>query len=745
MTGMRSVLSRRKPLAIAIGLGLALSTQAYAQDATQTTQRDEATTLDTVTVTAQRREQAAKDVPLTVAALPEQVLREAGVNSVFDLTAAVSGLAFGGAGNQTQPSIRGVSTALANGGAENASSLYVDGVFYAQPELLGSNLPDVERVEVLKGPQGTLFGRNSVAGAIRIFTRNPSFYPTGDFSAEYGWYTGGNGSRSSPHYVLKGFYSAPLVDDLLAFSISAAYDYTPGWMTEQVSGERYAPVERNNARFKLLLTPSENVSVLLNAYALRHDDRGVQAMTPLNGMVSSSLWPGSVVSTQPYHTSFDVGPNPEGRIVDYDKADVESSGLSVQVEWDTDAGSLTSITNRNEDETLGYTTYHQSRGSIECQLVFACVHTSRPGNRKSFSQELSFSSEQFGRYRFTAGLFYFDQKYRMDMSDNAGVFPGGFPSGWVRLNLESLAGYGELQIEATDRLTAIVGGRYTREKRSDHLLAPEVIDRAETFSSFLPRLSFLYALSPSTNLYFTYSEGYASGLTGINNAGAGYQPIDPEENRAYEVGLKYAARNATFDIAAFYYDYKNRQEQTYDGSAVTVKNTGPVRVYGVDMDTSFRISDDLSVRANLSWIPEAEYRDFPDAAGTSSVQTPFGYFEQIVFDATGYRLQRAPELTGNLTFAYDRRLGGARAVDASATVFYSSKAYHDIYHVIEQGSYATLSARAGYTFDSGLRLGIYGRNLTNEAHIFHAFGSAIGFTANYAKPREIGATVSYSF
>lgn len=747
-------------LAAAIGLGLALSLPANAQEASPPTdrpatdghdaepspeRRTDAVTLDGVTVTAQRRTQRIQDVPLTVSALSEQALQESGVVSIFDLPAAVSGLVWGGQGNHTQPSIRGVSASVSVGGAENSNSLYVDGVFYSQAQLLGANLPDVERVEVLKGPQGTLFGRNAVGGAIRIFTRSPTFVPTGDFSADFGYYTGGNGSRSAPHYTLRGFVSAPLVEDLLAFSVSAAYDYTDGWMTEEASGDRYGVVERSNARVKLLLTPNEDSSYLLNAYHLKHDDRGLQGMTPVDDMVGSAAYPGSIVSSRRYHTSFDVGPDRDGRIRDWDTADVESKGISLQAEWNLDAGTLTSITSHNEDTVLNYTTIHQSRGTVECLLFFACLHLNRPMGTEAFSQELNFSSAQLGRYRFTAGLFYFDQNHRMDMTGNDTVYPGGVPLSFVRLNLTSMAGYGELQVEATDRLTAILGGRYTREKRRDHLLSPDVIDRAEEFSSFIPRVSLLYKLSPTTNVYATYSVGEASGLSGVSNPGNGYLPVDPEENSAIEVGLKYATRAATFDVAAFYYDYKNKQEQGWTGTAVIHQNTGPVRIYGVDASGTFRIGEDFTLRGNLSWVPEAEYRDFPDAVGFTTERSAIGDFQQIVFDASGYRLQRAPELTGNLTLAYDRPLGGGAALDASATVFYSSKAYHDIYHVVEQGAYATLSARAGYTFGSGLRLGVYGRNLTNEAYIFHAFGSGNGFTANYSTPREVGVAVSYFF
>lgn len=750
-------------LAASIGATLAFPSLALAQEASaspdvqqaRSAQKKDksATTLDGVTVTAQRRVQLAKDVPVTVTAVSAQQLKESGVKSIFDLTSAVSGLSWGGAGNLTQPSIRGVSSTVSVGGAENANSLYVDGVFYALPHLFGSNLPDVERVEVLKGPQGTLFGRNSVGGAIRIFTRNPTNYTTGSFSVDYGGYTGDEGSRSSPHTVIKGFFSTPIVDDLLSFSISAAHDYTPGWMTDDRTGDRYAPVKRDNARVKLLFTPNDNLSVMLNAYYLKHDDRGLQAMTPIDGLVVATQYPGSVVATQPYHTGFDVTDN----VGDWDNADVKSKGVSAQVEWTTDAGVFTSTTNTNKDNVYNRTSIQQSYGSLACLQVFACLHLDRGYDYKAVSQEFNFSSRDFGNFNFTTGLFYYHSQQNGFQYVNGDVnpaLPQGLLSYIQQLNLTSTAIYGEVQYKATDKLTAIVGGRYTQEKRHDTQSAPTALDRREDFNSFLPRVSLEYKLTQATNAYATWSVGYQSGLTGISNTGSvpPYSPVQPEKNYAYEIGIKHATAKASFDVAAFYYDYKNKQEQvsvlqagTTATYAVFHVNTGPVRIYGLDMDATYMLNDDFTVRGNLSWVPEAEYLDFPNAVGISTTRTANGQFAQVFFDATGYRLMRSPKVTANLTLAYNHDLAHG-SVDASATATHSTKVYHDTYHVIEEPGYTTLSARVGYTFNnSHLRLGVYGRNLTNAVYIFHGFASAAGFTANYAAPRELGVSVNYDF
>lgn len=700
--------------------------------------------LEEVVVTAQRREQGLQDVPITVAALSSNQLEKSGVTNIFDLQNVVSGLTFGGVGNLTQPAIRGLSTGVSTNGSENPNAFYVDDVYYSQGNLLGANLPDVQRVEVLKGPQGTLFGRNSVGGAIRIFTKDPSFETKADITIESGLYTGDGDSKSSPHNAVRGFVSIPLVDDVMAISLSGGYDETDGFLTDEASGDQYGSIRRSNARTKLLIEPNDSVRAVLNAFYLDHNDEGLQSQTPVDGLVVSNFaaYPDAIVPTKPYHTAYDIGNG-----LEYNDALVESSGASANLQFTfADLGTLTSITAYHDTEVTNQTTLTHTQAP-SCIAAYACIDYFYFATNKAISQEFNFSSEQFGMFSYTAGLFYYDQDSTTDTAIQETVVPGGVPVKQTRFNIESYAAYGEVQIEPTDQLTFIVGARYTYEPHKDTIVVPDQIEREETFESLIPRLTAQYALSSEMNIYATYSVGEKSGLAGVDNGASNppYQPVDPEENHAFEVGMKYASSELTFNLASFYYDYKNKQEQGFNGTAVFVQNTGPVRIYGFDADASYLITPELTLRANASWVPEAEYRDFPDAAVYGTDRTATGTFVQFQFDATGQRLAKAPEFTGNLTLDYERQTGNG-IFDASTTYSYSSTVYHDIYHIIEQSPYSTLSAQAGYRFlHSGIRLGVYGRNLTNEDYIAHGFSSAQGFTAAYARPREIGLALNYSF
>lgn len=735
-------------LSVSLSAGLlALSGNLYAQS--NNSQKSEPAavrdtrTIEEVVVTAQRREQRLQDVPLTITAMSGDQLDKAGITNIFDLQNVVSGLTFGGVGNLSQPAIRGLSTGVSTNGSENPNALYVDDVYYSQGNLLGANLPDVGRIEVLKGPQGTLFGRNSVGGAIRIFTKDPTFEQTGDITVESGLYTGKGESQSSPHNAVRGFVSIPLTEDTLALSLSGGYDSTEGYLTDESDGDQYGTISRANARAKLLWQPTESIRAVFSAFYMKNNDEGLQSQTPIDGMVVSSAYPGSIVPDKPFHTAYDTGLG-----IEFNDASVKSSGGSANISFDIgDAGTLTSITAYHDTDVYNETSLPHSASDTMCLINFACIDYTYIAGNKAISQELNFSSEAIGKFSYTTGLFYYNQDSSTDTLIQATVVPGGVPAKSTRFNITSYAAYGEVQYDATDKLRFIVGGRYTYEPHEDSIVVPTQIDRDETFTSFVPRLTVQYDLTEEMNLYASYSVGQKSGLSGVDNGASNppYQEVEPEENDAYEVGLKYASPQLSFNLSGFYYDYKDKQEQGFTGTAVFVQNTGPVRIYGFDGDITYQLTDEFVFHASASWVPEAKYLDFPDAAVYGAGRESNGTFTQFQYDASGDRLIRAPEFTGNVSLTYELPTENG-LFDASANLSYSSTVYHDLYHVIEQEPYTTLNAQAGYLFsDSGIRVGMYGRNLTNETYMAHGFSSAQGFTAAYSRPMEVGVSLKYSY
>ena len=715
--------------------------------------------LDEIVVTAQRRSELLQNVPLTITALSSTDVAKAGVTSLRDIQNVVSGFTFGGQGTVSQPSIRGVSTLLSAAGSENPNALYIDGIYQATAAVLNNELPDLERVEVLKGPQGTLFGRNATGGAIQVFTRQPSFTPTASVTLDGSYYTGSGSSRAAPRGNARAFVSGPIIPDLLAASISGGYSYTDGFFTNDADGTRIGTIRKANGRAKLLFTPGTSTQITLGAYYVKNVEPGDLYETPYQGLTAASAYPGSVVSTRPWHTAFNTDPTAEVT------ATLRQYGFSGRAVVDFDFGTLTSLTGYNNTVTNNpATSVHNAQGTLPCLFNFACLDYAFLIKNREISQEFDFSSRNFGIFNFVTGLFYYNAK-GSTLGRIQGALqpfaPTTFPL-TVQANsvkTEAYAAFGEVNIKPTDTLTVTLGLRQNHEPHKDRSFAPLTPFIKKTFDSTTPRASVRFDVTKSLNVYGTFSIGYKSGLTGATNVGSvpPFASVAPEKLYAYEAGVKYATGALTFNGSFFYYNYKNKQEQTFTGTSTIIKNTGPVRIYGFDFDANARLTRELNLRGSLSYIPVAEYRDFPDASGQSTARIPFvpvtaatpfgcaagggcGSFLPLLFDASGMRLSRSPKVTANGTLSY-----ATTAFDASTTVSYSSAVLHDITGTIRQPAYVTVAAQIGYRLEDGLRVGIFGRNLTNKAYIVNGLTSSAGFAVGYAPPRELGVSVNYTF
>jgi len=737
------------------------------QPAAPAAQPDTAVGLDDIVVTAQRRTERLKDVPITITAVTATSLAQAGVKSLRDIQTVVSGLTFGGTGNLSAPAIRGVSSTVTVAGAENGNALYIDGVYQSAQVLLNADLPDVDQVEVLKGPQGTLFGRNAIGGAILVHTRAPSFTPTVNVSLDAGAYTGAGSSRSAPHVAAKAYISGPLVADLVAASISGGINYTPGFLTRESTGEKVGEIKRTNVRGKLLITPATNTEITIAAHYVENNTPGEIMNSPYKGMSAAAGYAGVVVPSLPWHTDYNEDP-----VFNEQSVKLRNYGVSATIKVDLDIGKITSITAYANTRNAQADSIHGAKGSLSCLLAFACIDFYYQINQRDIMEDVNFASRQFGIFSGTVGLFYFDSKtHTLNYTGGAlqplqSTLPSFFPTFPLltqdnSVQTKAFAGYGELTAKPTSRLTLIAGVRLSTEKKHDISTEPVTpfafLDR--TFNSTTPRFSIKYDVSPELSAYATYSIGYKSGLSGVTNPGnpptiPAFQPVAPEKLKATEIGLKYATPNLTANLSAFYYDYQNKQESVNVGNAgqVIVQNTGPVRMYGLDFDFNARFTSRFSAYGGLTWIPEAKYLDFEAATATSTARKSFTapgdcapfdgcgtYLPKADVVATGQRLLRAPKVSANATIVYDDG-----TFDASATLSYSSRVRHDLLDVMPQPAYALLSAQAGYKFDQ-FRIGIYGRNLTNKAVILSNLTSIAGFLAAYSPPQEVGVTLNFSY
>lgn len=688
--------------------------------------------LDEIVVTAQKREQRIQDVPITVTELSSDDLARADVTTTSDLPSVVSGLVWSNQGAWVLPSLRGISTSVSAIGSSSPVAVYLDGVYQPMEAGALTDLPDVQRIEVLKGPQGTLFGRNATGGAISIYTMDPSFTPTGKIGVSAGVYGGGS-SRDSGHYNVDGFFSGPLIGDVLAGSIAADFDRTNGYFTNDVNGNEAGRINSQVVRGKLLWKPADGVSILGTAYYIHREDGVAMAGFPFGSFTAASLYTPSVVPTQPWHYAYD-GNTPDVK--------TEGRGASLKGTFDLGVGTLTSV---SAFSNYGVPVYGTSAASYSpnCIAVFSCVTAYILVNQKTASQEFDFASNQIGSFRYVAGLFAFFNQAREHDSYNDAVFTDD-----TLIKNKSYAAFGEGTYDITDKLAAIAGVRVTKDtlKADGSLLGAVREPYANTsWTSTTPRASLTYKITPDVNTYFTYSQGFKAGVVSGQSSVA--PPANPEKITAYEVGIKMAQPRYRANLAAFYYNYKDLQVETLiDAGTITVpQNAARAKIIGVDFDGVIKWTDAFETKLDTTYLAHADYSSFPHAITYVPPLGPFGLVTDSNYDASGTRMLVAPLWTGTISADYTQPFA-AGTLQADLSLYYSS-GYRWVYTgAVETKSYDTLNTRISFTpKSSSFKYSVYGKNLTNRAYIDGVTPNPVSAVSFYAPPREVGVSVDYSF
>lgn len=725
-----------------------------------------------IVVTAQRREERLKDVPLSVAAATGAQLARAGISDTRGLQQLAPGLTFTTQGAWAQPNLRGVTTVNSGPGEESPIALYVDGVFQANQVGSLFQLPDVSQVQVLKGPQGTLFGRNAEGGAILITTREPQFTAAGDLTATYGFFTGSGGSRSSPEYGIKGFLTAPLVHDVLAGSVSFFTDRVDGYLNNLATGSRDGSINTQAYRAKLLFEPTSSLKFLASGwYSKQYDNANTAANIPPGLLSSVSAFPGGLAATNTVPGQvYPDGIVPSGQ---WDTAhnfptyiNTETYGGSLRATWDTDAGQLSSLTAYNHvrvkvrvnvsggwlpDSPLTYSgalsggaTLTGTERSI-CFTLFACIDYQVPQQADSYSQEFVWTSKQYERFNYVAGVFLYRSREDSGVNVNATDCPGCAIYD-TRVRTTSYAAFAEGNYKVTDQLTLTFGGRYSHDNK-DGFLSPTYPPTTwsptvnASWGSFTPRVSLRYAIDDQTNAYFTFSKGFKSGVI---NPTPPFSVAAPEQLTAYEVGVKRNTATYSLSLAAFYYKYRDIQVQTFDGVNTITNNAAEGSIAGIDFDGSVRITPDFTLRLAGSYIPEAKYNKYEAA---SWFGPPLGPFGMAAFHGSvdGGRLIRTPRFQGTLTGSYTHELEAGK-IDASLSLYYTDRYPWELGYRVFTDSYATLNGQIAFTpAGSNFTITVFGRNLTNTWYLQSLVESANSDMSVSSAPREIGMSVGYKF
>ncbi|URS59095.1 TonB-dependent receptor [Pseudomonas sp. Y39-6] len=700
---------RPSRLAQAIAATLALSTL----PAIQVFAADEATdtaTLQAVTVTATRREESLQKVPVAISVIDGEQLERDNRNSVASIVQQVPSLNFrtGASNKDTSLFIRGVGTISTSPGVEPTVATVIDGVVYGRPGQATLDLLDLDRIEVLRGPQGTLFGKNASAGVLNVITRAPTAETHGYI--DQSWFSG---NESRTRFGIGG----SLIPETLKGSLTTLFGSYDGNVHNKANGQEVNGYNRKGVRGKLEFTPSDDIKLTVAAdYIQSHDD------TP-NGVISKALTPSFAAALAP------VNANNDNRNIESDyrsHVDDTNKGLSAQLDWNLGDYTLTSIT-----AWRGWDNTQWQDGDRLSTITATFPGTEDKGdlNYNQYSQELRLASPKGQFLEYVGGLFYMHGKdqetYRRTLitpaSTNRGVADYSTTS-------DSYSAFGETTLNFTSTFRGIAGLRWTHDELEyDHR---RVSTSATTVSGIQPstsstgsvdedgwsgRLGVQYDLTDSIMTYLTYSRGYKGPAYNVffNMQPRDTDALKPETSNTWELGVKATSWNnrLTTNVAVFHSDYDNYQANFYDtvaGQVVTrLINAGSVSTEGVEADYALQATQNLKLSGALAYT-RARIDQFSCPAGAAAS-----------CNVNGKPLPFSPDWKSYVRADYTIPLDNGLDVELGTDYNWQSEVQYDISQNPEtkQGAYGIWNASVALAdYTNGWRVALLGKNLADKSY-----------------------------
>jgi iron complex outermembrane recepter protein len=702
--------------------------------------------LPEVIVTAQKRAENVNSVPISISVLTNQDLAQAGVTGTQQLELATPGLVFGNTNGFAQPYIRGIGTDLISPGQESPVGFYLDGVYLPFTSSLVQEFGDIDRIEVLKGPQGTLYGRNTTGGAINIITRDPEQQFTADASL-----TAGNlGYGKVSAYVAGG------LTDSLSASLSAVYTIHNGFFDVLNTGERLDTLNQYGIRNKLKFVFNDDWSAVFSADYTHKSDSSDSVFTALVGSdlgLPASIGPSFV----PRDTYTDFEPHPSRTATDY--------GTSMTVRGNLPGVAVTSITGFRDDYLL-------STAEGDSTALPLLAYQSDLASQ-SFTQEFQFASTAKSRLQWLAGAYILKGDASFGPVDvwagvpntdppNAGVLLG-------RTRISSYAVFGQVSYDLTDVFRITGGLRSSYEQRAltaqtesgMDLLDPATraalglppVEAEKGFTSTDPKITFQYNAGGQL-LYATYSTGFKAGSYNLISA-TSPGPLAPEKIKAYEIGGKHDLEflnRAHVDWALFYYKYTNIQVNIQDpgvGGVVDAQNAAATLDKGADLDLTIPVTRNLEATIGMEYL-NAHYESFPDASVPNIIDGELGTITAVgstkSVDATGNRAERAPVLTSNVRLRWILPVPGIGDLTSSATWYHNSGFFFDAGDEIAQKLYNIYNLNFQLSLPgTHWTVSAWANNLFNATVIAGISSSPYVVGADYNDPRLFGLGASVHF
>ena len=737
-----NITTKKSLLATMIALFAAGTTVQTAAQSDSNNQATAQRALDEIIVTAEKREQNLQDVPAAISALDSEALKIRGIQTVQDLQFSVPGLTIGETTfGSAQVTIRGVGTENINAGGDPGVPLHIDGHYIQFPGYMLQDFLDVARVEVQRGPQGTLYGRNAVGGNINIITNGPSDHFEGELSVDVGNYN---------KRQITGVISGPLTDHLsgrFAFADEKRDGFveniSPLAQNEELLGSNYTSI-----RASLQYALTDNIEILLSGYHYADESiTWVQRLVseyPNSGFYTGLSLPANISAIDPQKIRADF---------DYEGSE-DAEGVSLDINLDFNKISFKSLTAYNDAErAVGQDLDGSDIGIFDQRSVLGS---------KTITQEFQLLSNDDKDLKWIAGLFYFEEKSDLFLQITLPILPGSeFTNNPVEVETQSTAMFGQVDYFLTKKLELTAGLRHSRDEK-DMLwglfftldgvnpIIDDISAQSDSWSKTTGKLGLNYYASDDILFYGLYSLGFKAG--GFNGTGSTETSYDPETLDAYEVGMKgqFLDNQLQLNISGYYYDYTDKTESKIDFQpgatveSVIFTNAGAATISGIDIELQSNISRTIAVDLSFAY-QNTEYDEYSSQDPT---RPSLG-----VLDLSGNQLTRSPKLKLHLGLQYNHLLGNNLG-EIIARLDYSwvDKQYYRPFNLEtdKQDSYHRTNATVQWgSINSRWNAELYVRNIEDadvQSNLLVA-SAALGFGhyGSYLDPRTYGIKVQYSF
>ena len=711
-------------------------------------------TTNEVIVTAQHQDQLLQDVPMSISVIDQAFLEKSSeMNEIEDLVGYAPGLTGKNLStSQANYTIRGIGTNVFGIGAEASVGVFSDGMYNGRTAAAGLAFFDASTIEVLKGPQGTLFGRNASAGVVSIRSNKPTFKKQLEVGGHFG-----NWGQLEGNYIL----NLP-VSNKFAVRLAGKIKKRDGLRSvSNLNDHQLANIDALANRLSILFKPSNTVNFTLRVEQTKLDGGGV-ATKSTNSLLGAT----TDAFAREFESDFEALETTERKAINLTGNFVLNDNLSLQTisayniteqnyEQDTDGSPVYIINYHNPMEATNYLQEIRLKGISEKVnwMVAGSI----------FKEDLTMNQSVFYDDATIEQLYFADENgaplYGYWFCEgNPNCINNAMESVDDEGNYTGYSLYGNSTFSLTNKLNLTVGLRYSYDKKEfstvselgtgflhsllgDNFLLGAVANNSaeESYSDIQPRIALDYKINEDVMLFCSYNKGFKTG--GFNTFTA--SPFDSESNNAYELGFKssLADNKVKFNLSTYYSDYSNLQVLTIANAIVQTSNAGNVESKGVELESSFSVVEGFDLMFNLAF-NKSEYKDY-QVQELNPVT-----FEVIDLDFTGNVPNRSPQTSFSIICNYQKPIGIGN-LNIRADYVFQSEEFYTRENVESESSkgYGLLNASIGIDklFDGKVNLGVFGTNLANKDYIVYA-EDLIGLGALYAPgvPRLIGVRFNFN-